>query len=258
MFFYLQSKRCVFFRWLLLLTFAGCSNKLCPDKKSSQIKQNQGRTPQGTLSHMKGRSFGGYVEWWEGDQDREGKKIRRCVALIVSSDDSMSSLRIVTAYHCLRNLVLDRLASEENQQQIRVSLRTENTPPCTEHYIDIPIILSSSVYLTKLHDKFKQVAQKQQGLSLPLPPQIKARDYQPLKAVDNGWLEVFSDLAHRGQKSLIKGLDRGLCSTQNPNSNSLPGDENQRKYQQIINSQQKSTTSLGPQEMYSQTCYLYT
>ena len=209
---------------------------------------------------MKGRSFGGYVEWWEGDQNQntKGQKTRSCVALIVSSDDSMSSLRIVTAYHCLRNLVLDRLASGENQQQIRVSLRTENTPPCKKHFIDIPIILRSSVYLTQLHDKFKQLAEKER-LSLPLAPHIKAKDYQPLKTLDNGWLEAFSAPPQRGGPNpLIESLDRGLCSTQSPNSSNLPGDENQRKYQQIINSQQKSSAPPGLQKMYSQTCYLYT
>ena len=155
----------------------------------------------GHLPSGQGASFGGSIQWSSSDTE-----VGECTAFVTvdGGAEGDGTVRLSTAYHCLRTMILDRLAmNPQDQQKLRIVLDV-NKPPssttstagqCQYEYLSIDFDLSDSTYLTMLKDKFTTQAQRK-NLALP----IKKDNYAALKADDQVWLEPFT---HTGTNPLV-------------------------------------------------------
>ena len=206
-------------RWLSMgllgLHLISCAGRNTPCVGNSGLA---GHLPSG-----QGASFGGSIEW--SSSDAEGGE---CTAFVTvdGGAEGDRTVRLSTAYHCLRTMILDRLAmNPQDQQKLRLVLDV-NKPPssttstagqCQYEYLSIEFDLSDSEYLTMLKDKFTTQAQRK---NLALPIKKEAGDYAKLKADDQVWLEPFT---HTGTNPLVghepltagetEEYERIICST---------------------------------------------
>ena len=191
----------IIFIGLFLASCAG--NKPCPGVSGLA----------GGLTDQQGRSYGGTLEW---SVDGGGVGGGQCMVFI-TSDSRTSAIRLTTAYHCLRNLVLNRLSLEDpHRQLLELHLdvdRSATNSQCTHERLSVNFDLAASHYLVKLQEKFTTLAQRE-NLVLPLTES----DYQQLKETDQVWLEPFTHTgSHKVERYRPSGQEpslreRDVCS----------------------------------------------
>ena len=226
-----------FYSYCLILLISSCAGaKICPDYSS--IYQNDGKEAEGNLTGMKGRSFNGYLVWGT----ETGKK-SYCVAKVIAQDDSMTELRLMSSYHCLRTLTLDNMSLPSEDIKLHLALDVSKNL-CQYKGFNVPIKnIASSNYLVNLRHKFEKIAEIK-NIPVPLNPSRRVSDYKSLKSTDEPWLEAFPS-APRSDHSDEGPLMKGLCSTVNRDSSSTTDE----KYKKILGAEKD--------RRFFAACYLY-